>query len=137
LKLKLKTAERKTSMRKHIIAGLVAVSFVVSGLAIAQQALGPNGGMLAGRKGHETELVVSATELTIYMIDHGKPHTTKGVSLRAVVQDGGKTTQIPMVDVKNEKLVGALPAPLSKGAIVVISGKDDHGAAVSARYTVK
>ena len=38
------------------------------------QILGPNGGMLAGKGSHQTELVVSSTELTVYILDHGKVH---------------------------------------------------------------
>jgi len=101
------------------------------------QKTGPNGGLLAGKEGHETELVVTPTELTVYIIDHGKVHSTKGVSLRAIIQQGGKSTTVPLADVGNTKLVGKLDAPLAAGAIVVITGKDDHGDVLSARYTIK
>ena len=36
--------------------------------ALAQKT-GPNGGLLAGKDGHQTELVVSPTELTVYILD--------------------------------------------------------------------
>jgi hypothetical protein len=101
------------------------------------QSTGPNGGMLAGKGGHETELVLSPTELTIYIIEDGKAHSTKGVTLRAIVQQGGKNTAVPLADVENKKLVGKLASPIGAGAIVVVTGKDDHGHAVSARYTIK
>jgi hypothetical protein len=103
---------------------------------VAQAKPGPNGGLLAGKAGHEIELVLSPTELTVYLIDRGKAHSTKGTSLRAIVQEAGKSTNIALQDMKNEKFVGKLAAPLAKGAIVVISGKDDHGDAVSVRYTI-
>lgn len=119
---------------KRLLAVLLAVALTTA--AYAQQKVGPNGGLLAGKAGHETELVVSATELTVYLIDGGKAHSTKGASLRAVIQDAGKSTTVPLVDIENRKLVGKLSAPLGKGAIVVITGKDDHGDAVSARYTI-
>ncbi len=114
----------------------LAFAFLLVLPANAQSA-GPNGGMLAGKSGHETELVVTPTELTVYIIDHGKAHTTKGVSLRAIVQQGGKSTTVPLVNVENKKLVGKLAGPLGAGAIVVVTGKDDHGDVVSARYTIK
>lgn len=119
---------------KTVLALLFAILLVPS--AHAQNA-GPNGGMLAGKGGHETELVVTPTELTVYIIDHGKAHSTKGVSLRAIVQHGGKSTTVPLVDVENKKLVGKLESPLGAGAIVVVTGKDDHGDVLSARYTIK
>jgi hypothetical protein len=33
-------------------------------------------------------------------------------------------------------MVGRLAAPLAKGAIVVLTGKDDHGDVISARYVL-
>jgi hypothetical protein len=44
---------------------------------------------------------------------------------------------VPLVDVENRKLVGKLESPLGAGAIVVVTGKDDHGDVLSARYTIK
>jgi hypothetical protein len=119
---------------KTIVAFLMSLLLVSA--ANAQQ-VGPNGGMLAGKGDHQMELVVAATELTIYVIDHGKPHGTNGVNLRAIVQQGGKSTNVALVDVDNKKLVGKLDEPLGAGAIVVVSGKDDHGAVLTARFTIK
>jgi hypothetical protein len=56
------------------------------------QTTGPNGGLVGGTGSHQVELVVSSTELTVYLLEHGKIHETKGASFRAVVQQGGKTT---------------------------------------------
>lgn len=134
-------------MKPLLAIALAAALGVAPAIATAQQQkapaaqakakLGPNGGQLAGKSGHETELVVSQTELTVYLIDKGKAHSTKGASLRAVVQEAGKSTTVQLADVKNEKLVGKLAQPLGKGAIVVITGKDDHGDAVSVRYVIE
>ena len=114
--------------------------FSASMLAAAQPALaqktGPNGGMLAGKSGHQRELVVSPTELAVYIIDHGKVHEAKGVTLKAVVQHEGKTTSITLASADGKKMVGKLPAPVGKGAIVVLTGKDDHGDVISARYVL-
>jgi hypothetical protein len=119
---------------KMILALLFALLLIPA--AHAQKA-GPNGGMLAGRGGHELELVVTAKDVTVYILDHGKAHSTKGVSLRAIIQQGGKSTTIPLVEVGGTKLTGELKSPLDPGSIVVISGKDDHGDVLSARYTIK
>ncbi|MCB1549104.1 MAG: hypothetical protein KDJ41_14900 [Hyphomicrobiaceae bacterium] len=116
---------------------LVALCMMIAATAAHAKKAGPNGGMLAGKSGHEIELVVGASELTIYMIDHGKAHSVKGVKLRAIVQQGGKQKVVTLTQVGNEKLVGKLAAPLAKGAIVVVTGKDDHGDALSARFTIK
>jgi hypothetical protein len=119
---------------KIVLAFLL--SLLMAPMALAQPT-GPNGGILGGSGDHQTELVVTPTELTVYIIEHGKAHSTKGTSLRAVVQQGGKSTTVALVDVEGKKLVGKLDAPLGAGAIVVVTGKDDHGAVLTGRFTIK
>jgi hypothetical protein len=57
--------------------------------------------------------------------------------MRAVIQQSGKTTTLDFADQGGKKLVAKLPAPLDKGAIVVLSGKDHHGDRFNARYVLK
>jgi cytochrome c-type biogenesis protein CcmE len=116
----------------------LAIATVIAGLATVAiaQSKGPNGGMISGTGDHKTELVVSPTELTVYLLHDGKAHDTKGATLRAVVQQDGKTTNVSMADRDGKRMVGKLPAPLAKGAIVVVTGKDDHGDAINARYVI-
>lgn len=116
---------------------LIAVMFsaVLATAALAQK-VGPNGGKIGGKDGHETELVLSPSEITVYLIDDGKAESTKGAAIRAVIQAGGATTTVQLVDTQGKKLIGKLSAPLAKGAVVVISGKDGHGHAVNARYVI-
>jgi hypothetical protein len=101
------------------------------------QTTGPNGGLVGGTGSHQVELVVSSTELTVYLLEHGKIHETKAASFRAVVQQGGKTTTINLVDQDGKRMVGKLDDPLQKGAIVVVAGKDHHGDRVNARFVIK
>jgi maltose-binding protein MalE len=124
----------------HMLRKLAFV-FVTLGLlgtvtpALAQK-IGPNGGLLAGKGSHQTELLVSSTELTVYILHDGKTDDTDGVAIRAVVQEGGKTTTIDFANQNGKRLVAKLAAPLGKGAIVVLTGKDHHGDAITARYVV-
>lgn len=120
------------------------LALVVTALALLSiaapshaQQKGPNGGLVAGTGGHQTELVVSPTELTVYILEDGKPHESKGATLSAVIQQSGKKSTLTFSDVKGEKLVAKLPAPLEKGTIVVLTGKDDHGERLNARYVIK
>jgi hypothetical protein len=117
---------------------LVIASLGLLGTAapVLAQKTGPNGGLLAGKGSHQTELVVSPTALTVFILHDGKIDDTNGVSIRAVVQEGAKTTTINLVNQNGKRLVGALAAPLGKGAIVVLTGKDHHGDAISARYVI-
>ena len=108
---------------------------LLAGPAVAQKP-GANGGLVAGTGAHQTELVVSPTELTVYLLEDGKPHESKGTSLRAVVQEAGKNTTINFVDADGKRLVAKLAAPLGKGAIVVLTGKDHHGDQFNTRYVL-
>ena len=58
------------------------------------------------------------------------------MKIKAVVQHAGKTSNVDLVAADGKKMVGKLPAPLGKGAIVVLTGKDDHGDVISARYVL-
>jgi hypothetical protein len=116
-----------------LVAGLALLALAVP--VLAQN--GPNGGLLAGAGDHKTELVIGQTELTVYLLEGGKPHEAKGTTMRAVIQQGGKNTTLDFVDQDGKKLVAKLPAPIEKGAIVVLSGKDHHGDRFNARYVIK
>ena len=119
---------RKIAYIAGVIAMLGAPSFA--------QGTGPNGGLVAGAGSHKTELVVSPTELVVYLLEDGKAHELKGATLRAVVQQGGKTSTVNFADKDGKRLVGKLQTPLSKGAIVVVTGKDSHGDQFNARYVI-
>ena len=124
-------------MLRSLILAVVSAAMLVAAQPALAQKTGPNGGLLAGKEGHETELVLSATELAVFILDHGKAHETKGFKMKAVIQQEGKTVNVDLVDSDGKKMVGKLPAPLGKGAIVVLTGKDDHGDVISARYVLK
>ncbi len=116
-----------------LVAGLAILAWALPGLAQS----GPNGGLIGGSGSHKTELVVGQTELTVYLLEDGKAHESTGTSMRAVIQQSGKTTTIDFSDQRGKKLVAKLPAPLDKGAIVVLTGKDHHGDRFNARFVLK
>jgi cytochrome c-type biogenesis protein CcmE len=121
-------------LRRHAFL-IAAVALLAATPLLAQT--GPNGGLVAGAGHHKTELIVGPTDLTVYLLEDGKQHESKGTTMRAVIQQAGKTTTINFADPDGKKLVAKLPAPLEKGAIVVLSGKDHHGDQFSARYVIK
>jgi hypothetical protein len=123
-------------MQRKLTVIVAALMLAAAGPVLAQSK-GPNGGLLSGTKGHQTELIVSSSELTVFLLDDGKPHESKGTKMRAVIQHAGKTTTLNFVDHKGEKLVAKLSAPLENGAIVVLTGKDHHGDQINARYVIK
>jgi hypothetical protein len=121
-------------LRRHAI--LIAALAILAATPLLAQT-GPNGGLVAGSGHHKTELIVSPTDLTVYLLEDGKMHESKGTTLRAVIQQGGKTTTLTLADQDGKRLVAKLPAPLAKGAIVVLTGKDEHGDQFNARYVIK
>jgi hypothetical protein len=123
-------------MQRKLTVIVAALMLALAGPVLAQSK-GPNGGLVSGAKGHQAELVVSPTELTVFLLEDGKPHESKGTTMRAVIQQAGKTTTVNFVDQKGEKLVAKLAAPLEKGAVVVLTGKDHHGDQFNARYVIK
>jgi len=123
-------------MRRFALV-LATASFLAAAGAVLAQGTGPNGGLLGGSGTHQTELVVSPADVTVYLLENGKPHESKGASVRAVIQQGGKTATLDLADQDGKKLVAKLPAPLEKGAIVVVAGKDSHGDRFNTRYVIK
>ena len=57
--------------------------------------------------------------------------------MRVVIQQSGKTTTVDLADQQGKRLTGKLDAPIERGAIVVVTGKDKHGDVISARYVIK
>lgn len=121
-------------MKTTFIAAVLAVA-IGAGAALAQ-ARGPNGGMVGGPADHQVELVVAPAEISVYLLHDGKVSTVEGSAVRAVVQDGGRTTNVALAASGPNRLVGRLEAPLASGARVVISGRDNHNHSISARFVV-
>lgn len=98
---------------------------------------GPNGGEVvdASQGPFHVEFVARPNELAVFVFDENNtPIATSGSSGRIVLQEGGKTATIPLRIEEPNKLGAALPAPLAKGARVVLSGKLADGRVFQARY---
>ena len=116
---------------------IAAVLMCLAAAPTFAQNKGPNGGLVAGLGKHQTELIVSETELTVFVLDRGETHDAKGTILRAVIQQDGKNQTVPLKLQPGNKLVGKLDQPLKEGAIVVLVGKDHHGDLFNSRYVIK
>lgn len=121
-------------MKKLILTAVLSLA-IGAGAAMAQ-ARGPNGGMVGGTGDHQVELVIAPAQISIYLLDDGQPTSVRGASVRAVVQEGGRTVNVALEPNGPNRLSGTLTAPLPKGARVVVSGRDSHGHSVSARFVV-
>ena len=124
-------------MFKHgLVALLIAVTATAT-VAHAQQKKGANGGMVVTSQGHPIEFVAKGQDLVFYINDDdGSPLSTKAMRGRATVQDGGKTTTVPLEPAAPNIMIGKLQAPLGSKARVVFSA-NLHGHALTARYVTE
>ncbi len=120
---------------KRIILAL-AISALPLTAGAHEMAKGPNGGPVIESAGHHVEMVANGTELVLFLTaEADKPIASAGTkNARAIVQDGGKTATVPLQPAEPNKLVGALAAPLGKGARVIVSATMADGHAVQARF---
>ena len=81
-------------------------------------------------------MVAKGTDLVLFLTgEEDKPLASAGTkNARAIVQDSGKTVTVPLSPAEPNKLVGALPQPLGKGARVVVSATLADGHAVQVRF---
>ena len=122
-------------MRRILFALGIAAALPLAASA-HEVAKGPNGGPVVDSAGHHVEMVAKGTDLTLFLTDEAdKPLASASAkNARAIVQDGGKTTTVPLQPAEPNKLVGALPQPLGSGARVVVSATMTDGHAVQARF---
>ena len=124
-------------MFKHALFALLIVMTATASIAHAQQKKGANGGMVAISQGHPIEFMVKGQDLVFYINDDdGSPLSTKEMRGRATVQDGGKTTTVPLEPAAPNMMVGKLQALLGSKARVVFSA-NLHGHALTARYVTE
>jgi hypothetical protein len=121
-------------MFKHALFALLIAMIATASLAQTPPKKGANGGMIVTSQGHPIEFVVKGQDLVFYINDDdGSPLSTKDMRGRATVQDGGKTTTVPLEPAAPNMMVGKLQAPLGPKARVVFSA-NLHGHALTARY---
>ena len=121
-------------MKRLLIA--LALAATPLGASAHELAKGPNGGPLVEASGHHVEMVATGTDLVLFLTGEADtPHASGGAkNARAVVQDGGKTANVQLQPAEPNKLIGSLPAPLGKGARVVVSATLGDGHAIQARF---
>jgi hypothetical protein len=124
-------------MFKHGLFALLIAMTATASIAQAPLKKGPNGGMAVTSQEHPIEFVLKGQELIFYVRDHdGSSLSTKDVRGRATVQEGGKTTTVPLEPAAPNMMVGKLQAPLGSKARVVFSA-NLHGHALTARYVTE
>ena len=124
-------------MFKHGLFALLIALTASASLAQTQTKQGANGGQLVTSQGHPIEFVLKGQELVFYINDEdGSPLSTKQMRGRATVQDGGKTSTVPLEPAAPNMMIGRLQAPLGSKARVVFSA-NLHGHSLTARYVTE
>jgi hypothetical protein len=124
-------------MFKHRLFALLIAMTATASIAQTPLKKGPNGGMVVTSQEHPIEFVLKGQELIFYVRDHdGSSLSTKDVRGRVTVQEGGKTTTVPLEPAAPNMMVGKLQAPLGSKARVVFSA-NLHGHALTARYVTE
>lgn len=125
-------------IRSVLTAATLAASLALGGVALAQKApAAKHGGQTAVVAGHHgAELVLQPDALILYLTNHGKPLVPADNAIRATIQEGSKKTELSL-RAEGDRAVAKLAAPISKGAIIVLSGKISGGHAMSARFVAK
>ena len=121
-------------IRRILILGLTLAMPLA---AIAQEQRGPNGGRVVVADGHPVEFVPNGAELVFYLRDDdraGSPMRTRGLTGRAVVQQGGQTITVQLAGAEPNRMVGQMDQPLAPGARVVFSASAG-GHRLQARFT--
>lgn len=120
---------------KRLLLALAVAAAPIAALG-HDMAKGPNGGPVVDSAGHHVEMVATGAELVLFLSEHdSKPMDSAGTkNARAIVQLGGKTTTVALQPAAPNRLVGALPQPLGKGARVVVSATMADGHVIQARF---
>lgn len=121
--------------RRDVVACLPLLAGLAAAPAFAQRR-GPHGGLLAGSAGHEVELLVEATSVRIYLIDHGRVGAPRaGATARLVIQEGQVSRTVNLV-ASGDAFAATLDTPIASGARVVVSGRMPDGHTVQGRFVI-
>jgi hypothetical protein len=94
------------------------------------------GGIVAESAAFQAELVVKQTTATIYLTDHGKALSSKGVTGKLTVLAEGKTQALTLSPSAENQLQATLPAPIKSGKFVAQIALPNKAAA-SVRFELK
>jgi hypothetical protein len=122
-------------MLKRLSVALLLTAAALSAAAQSDKK-GVNGGDVIVMEGHPIEFVSKGQEIVFYILDEDgrSPAATAGLTGRAVIQDGGKTTVVNLSPAEPNKFVGQLQMPLGSKARVVFTAKV-LGHNLQARFT--
>ncbi len=123
---------------KHLIAvtGLVLVCLSINPAEAHGDAKPIHGGIVQKVNDVGFELVVQADGATIYLMDHGKPMASKGITGKLTVLQGSNKTEADIKEAGDNTLRG-LGVKLGKGDKLVAALSNIGGKSMTVRFTIK
>ena len=124
-------------IKKLLQVAALALSAVALNHAMAHDAADPrHGGVVQVANDVSFELVVDADGATIYLVDHGQPMDSAGISGQLAVLDGATMSEADVKAVGENKL-RATGIKIAKGAKVVAVLNNVEGRTATVRFIVK
>ena len=123
---------------KHLIsvASLVICCLSVNSALAHGDAKPQHGGILQVANDLSFELVAQADGATIYLMDHGKPMASKGITGKLTVLQGSNKIEVDIKEAGDNTL-RVLGVKLGKGDKLVAALSNVGGKSMTVRFTIK
>ena len=123
---------------KHLIsvASLVICCLSVNSALAHGDAKPQHGGILQVANDLSFELVAQADGATIYLMDHGKPMASKGITGKLTVLQGSNKIEVDIKEAGDNTL-RVLGVKLGKGDKLVAALSNIRGKSMTVRFTIK
>jgi hypothetical protein len=130
--------EIRNMKMKHLIAvtGLVLAGLSINPAEAHGDAKPIHGGIVQKVNDVGFELVVQADGATIYLMDHGKPMASKGITGKLTVLQGSNKTEADIKEAGDNTL-RVLGVKLGKGDKLVAALSNVGGKSMTVRFTLK
>ena len=123
---------------KHLISvtGLVLACLSINPAQAHGDAKPMHGGIVQKANDLSFELVAQADGATIYLMDHGKPMASKGITGKLTVLQGSNKTEADIKEAGDNTL-RVLGVKLGKGDKLVAALSNVGGKSMTVRFTIK
>lgn len=128
----------KTSKTIAIIAAFAALGVNQVSFAGGDHDHKPkHGGILAEGKAFDAELVAKPDLITIYVADHGKPMTSKGMKAKITMLNGSEKSEAELQPAGENKLEAKGKFNVGKGTKLVAVVTPEGKSATTLRFEIK
>ena len=123
---------------KHLISvtGLVLSCLSMNPAQAHGEAKPQYGGIVQKANDLSFELVAQANGATIYLLDHGKPMASKGITGKLTVLQGSNKIEADIKEAGDNTL-GVMGVKLGKGDKLVAALSNVGGKSMTVRFTIK